>query len=130
MLKHGFKAMLAEANAVIDTVSVHDAMGFHDDTDVVMVDVRDEAERRKTGSIPGAVPAPRGFLEFIADPEGPMHNPVFASGKRLVLYCASGGRSALAAKTLCDMGLDKVSHMAGGFAAWREANGPIEPPAG
>jgi len=76
--------------------------------------------------IPGAEPAPRGMLEFYADPESPYHKPVFASGKTLLLYCASAGRSALAARTLEEMGLEKVAHVAGGFRAWLAANGPAE----
>jgi rhodanese-related sulfurtransferase len=125
MLKKGFKQLLAEANAVIETVSIIDARRLHEQGDAVFVDIRDGGERAQ-GRIPGSVHAPRGFLEFIADPEGPMHNPAFASGKRLVLYCASGGRSALAAKTLHDMGVANVSHMAGGFGAWAQSGGPVE----
>jgi rhodanese-related sulfurtransferase len=70
--------------------------------------------------------APRGRLEFYADPESPYHQPVFASGKTLLLYCASAGRSALAAKTLHEMGLANVAHVGGGFKAWMAAGGPIE----
>ncbi|HUI18781.1 MAG TPA: rhodanese-like domain-containing protein, partial [Alphaproteobacteria bacterium] len=67
-----------------------------------------------------------GFLEFIADPESPMHKPALSSGRRLILYCASGGRSALAAKTLRDMGIAQVCHMAGGFGGWVQSGGPAE----
>ena len=118
--------LLAEANAIIDTVSVHDALTQMDDPRVLMVDVRETAERQKTGVILGAIHAPRGFLEFIADPNGPMHNEVFTAGNKLLLFCATGGRSVLAAKTLMDMGFVNVSHLAGGFSAWREAGGPID----
>lgn len=129
MVTRGFKQMLAEANAGIETLSVQDALGLAlaEDPNVVFVDVREQAERQASGTVRGAIQAPRGFLEFIADPEGPMHNPAFASGKRLVLFCASGGRSALAVKTLADMGIDNVCHVAGGFQAWNEAGGPTEP---
>ncbi|MSO54703.1 MAG: rhodanese-like domain-containing protein [Rhodospirillales bacterium] len=126
MLTRGFKKLLAEANAVIETVSVADALQVHGDDDVVFVDIRDRVEREQTGAIQGAIHAPRGFLEFIADPESPMHNPALSRGKRVLLYCASGGRSTLAAKTLLDMGMDEVCHMAGGFAAWQQAGGPVE----
>ena len=122
----GFKQMLTEANAVIETVSVADAMYLLEEDDVYFVDVRETVERQQTGTIAGAIHAPRGFLEFIADPEGPMHMPEFSSGKRLILFCASGGRSTLAAKTLHDMDIKEVAHVAGGFAAWREADGPVE----
>ena len=126
MVTNGFKKMLAEANAVIETTSVQDALGLVGDPNVAFIDIRETVERQQTGSVQGAVHAPRGLLEFIVDPEGPMHNDVFASGKKLLLFCASGGRSALAAKTLQDMGLGNVAHIAGGYAAWREAGGPVE----
>ena len=126
MVTRGIKQLIAEANAAVDTVSVADAMVMHGDSDVVFVDVRETVELQQVGSVAGAVHAPRGFLEFMADPESPLYKPEFASGARLLLYCASGGRSALAAKALVDMGLENVAHIAGGFAAWQEAQGPVE----
>jgi len=126
MIKRGFKKLMAEANAVIETISVHDAVQMRDRPDVLFVDVRETVERQETGTIPGSVHAPRGFLELIADPEGPMHNQALASGKSLLLFCGTGGRSTLAAKTLVDMGLENVASLAGGFNAWKEAGGPIE----
>ena len=125
MLNKGFKQLLAEANAVVDSVSVHDALALLNDDSVAFIDVR-ESEERLRGYIPGSVHAPRGFLEFIADPEGPTHNPVFSSGKRLVVYCGSGGRSALAAKTLAEMGFGDVVNLVGGIQAWSQASGPID----
>ena len=116
--------MIASANAVIDTVSVHDALPLASDENVVFVDVREAGERAQ-GTIPGSIHAPRGFLEFIADPQGPMHKAEFASCKRLVIFCASGGRSAMSTKTLVDMGIKNAINMAGGMAAWREAGGPV-----
>ena len=126
MLKHGAKQLLAEANAEIKTLTAQEALVLVDDPDVVFVDVRETVERQKTGGVKGSVHAPRGFLEFHADPESPMHVAALSSGKKLVLYCAAGGRSALAAKTLKDMGVPNVSHMAGGFGAWKQAGGPTE----
>ena len=126
MVERGFKHMLAEANAVIEIMAVQDALAVVDDPDVVFVDVRETVELQEQGAIVDAVHAPRGFLEFIADPEGPMHQPLLASGKLLILYCGTGGRSALAAKTLHDMGIANVASLAGGFAAWIEAEGPID----
>jgi len=126
MVTRGIKQLIAEANAAIDTVSVADAMVMHGDSDVVFVDIRETVELQQAGSVAGAVHAPRGFLEFMADPESPLHKPELASGARLLLYCASGGRSALAAKALVDMGLENVAHIAGGYAAWQEAQGPVE----
>lgn len=129
MLKAGFKTLLAEANAVIETISVDEARQHVGSADAVFVDVRETHERSATGGLPGSVHAARGFLEFKADPESPLHEPALSSGKKLILYCASGGRSAFAAKTLQDMGLENVCHMAGGITAWSEAGGPIEPAA-
>lgn len=126
-LKRGLKQMLAEANAEIDTVSVHDALWLVNDPEVVFVDIREQVERAQ-GTVPGSAHAPRAFLEFQADPESEAHNPVFSSGKRLLLFCRSGGRSALAAKTLQDMGVPNVAHIAGGFAAWEAARAPVEKP--
>jgi rhodanese-related sulfurtransferase len=126
MLKRGAKQLLAEANAQVTAVAAKDALALAGDPNVVFVDVRETVERQQTGGIKGSVHAPRGFLEFHADPESPSHIPALSSGKRLVLYCAAGGRSALAAKTLGEMGVPNVSHLAGGFAAWKAANGPIE----
>jgi rhodanese-related sulfurtransferase len=128
-MKKGFKQLLAEANAVIETISVQDAMKLVSDPHVQFVDIRDQTELANAGAIPGAVHAPRGLPEFLADPESPSHKKPLSSGKKLVLFCASGGRSALAAKTLGEMGIDKVCHMAGGFTAWKVANGPVAPAA-
>ena len=124
MLKMGFKAMLGEANAQIDTVSAEKAREYVGDENILFVDVRETQEVESSGRLPGSVHVPRGLLEFIADPDSPMHKAELSSGKQLVLYCASGGRSALAAKTLQDMGLPNVCHIAGGFTAWVDIDGP------
>lgn len=126
MLPRGFKKLIAEANAVIETVSVHDAIGLVGQGDVVFLDIREATERAQTGTVKGAVHLPRGFLEFQVDPESPMYKPEVTPQKRIILFCASGGRSTLAAKTLIDMGFSSVAHVAGGFAAWKEAGGPVE----
>ena len=89
------------------------------------VDIRDVRELDKLGTVPGSLHAPRGMLEFWVDPESPYHREAFSCGDRLVLYCAAGWRSALATKTLQDMGLDKVCHIGGGFSAWVEAGGAV-----
>ena len=98
-LKLGFKKMLAEANAAIETISVSDAIQIDGESGYCFIDIR-EGNERAASTIQGSVHVPRGFLEFHADPDSPMHNPAFSAGDRLVLFCASGGRSALAAKTL------------------------------
>jgi rhodanese-related sulfurtransferase len=127
MVTRGFKKLLAEANAVIETVSVPEAMALFDDGGVVFVDVRETNEREQTGTVARSVHAPRGFLEFIADPQSPIHNPALSSGKKLIVFCASGGRSTLAVKSLLDMGVTNVVNMAGGYQAWCEAGGAQEP---
>ena len=119
--------LVAEANAKVETLSVEDAKALVGRNDVQFVDVREGGELATQGKVPGAVYAPRGLLEFYADPSTPYHKPELASGKRLVVYCASGGRSALAAKTLNDMGIERVANMIGGFNAWKQAEGEIEP---
>lgn len=92
----------------------------------LLVDVRDAPERSANGAIPGAVHASRGMLEFHADPSSPYHKPEFDPGKRVILHCASGGRSALAAQTLKAMGYADVAHLDGGFKAWQAAGKPVE----
>lgn len=119
------KELVAEANARVKTVSAQEAAALLKDPDTAFVDVRDSAELQREGKIPGAVHVNRGMLEFAIDP-GPDHNPVFSSGKKIVLYCAKGGRSALAADTAQKMGLDGVVYLGGGFKAWKEAAGPTE----
>jgi rhodanese-related sulfurtransferase len=121
MLKRGFKAMLAEANAVIETISIQDLAYHLEDSDTLLVDVRDLGERERAGFIPDSVHVSRGLLEFKADPESPAYNEELRPDRRLILYCGSGGRSALAAKTLLDMGYSDVASLAGGYAAWRKA---------
>ena len=121
MLKRGFKQLLAEANAVIETISVPDLDYLLDDGDTVLVDVRETVERESVGQIPGSVHAPRGLLEFQADPDSPVYNPDLNPESRLILYCGTGGRSALAAKTLIDMGFSDVASLAGGYQAWQLA---------
>jgi rhodanese-related sulfurtransferase len=121
MLKRGFKAMLAEANAVIETVSVPDLAYHLEDGEAVLVDVRDLAERERDGAIPDSVHVSRGLLEFKADPESPLYDAALRQDRRIILYCGTGGRSALAAKTLHDMGYSDVASLAGGYAAWRKA---------
>lgn len=125
-ITRGFKTMLEEAHARIETLSVADAIALHGRDDVVMVDLRDPRERDREGVMPGAFHCPRGMLEFWIDPESPYHKPVFAEDKRFVFFCAAGWRSALSAATAHDMGLKPVAHIEGGFTAWKEAGGPVE----
>ena len=124
-MKKGYKDLLAEANSRIQTISAAEAQALHGNPDVVFVDIRDPREITRDGMIPNAFPATRGMLEFWVDPDSPYHKPIFASGKRFVLYCASGWRSALATDTVQSMGLEPVCHLEGGFKAWKEAGLPV-----
>ncbi len=125
-IRKGFKQMLAEANARIETLSVEQAKALHGRQDVVFVDLRDPRELDREGKMPGAFSCTRGMLEFWIDPESPYHKPIFAEDKQFVFFCAGGWRSALAAATAKDMGLEKVAHIEGGFGAWKKAGGPSE----
>ena len=127
-MKKGIKQLLEEANARIKTVNVAEAMKMHGRDDVVFVDIRDVRELQREGKVPGAIHCPRGMLEFWVDPESPYHKDIFASGKSFVFFCAAGWRSALATKTVQDMGLEPVMHIEGGFGAWKEAGLPVEMP--
>ena len=91
-----------------------------------LIDIRDGEELKQNGKIAGSVHASRGMLEFYADPTLPYHKPEFKKDKRIILHCASGGRSALAASTLREMGYENVAHMDGGMKAWKEAGLPTE----
>jgi rhodanese-related sulfurtransferase len=125
-MKKGYKKLLAEAEAEIDTLLIEQALRLHGDDGVVFVDLRDPREIQRDGRIPGAFSCPRGMLEFWIDPESPYAKPVFSEPRRFVFYCASGWRSALAAKTAQDMGLPNVAHIGGGYTAWKNAGGPVE----
>jgi rhodanese-related sulfurtransferase len=125
-LKKSVSQMLAEANAEIETVEAADAIKLKDEPNILFVDIRDIRELDRDGRIPGAFHAPRGMLEFWVDPASPYHKEIFASGKKFLFFCAGGGRSALAAQTLQQMGLEPVAHMGGGFGAWKAAGGPVE----
>ncbi|MDP9402136.1 MAG: rhodanese-like domain-containing protein [Actinomycetota bacterium] len=93
--------------------------------DVVLVEIRDADELEAAGRIPGALHIPRGMLEFRADPSSPYHQQPLDPSARVILHCASGGRSALAAATLKEMGYDRVAHLDGGINAWKDAGKPL-----
>ena len=124
-LKLGYQDLIARAMAEIETVPVNEAQKLLDDQDTVFVDIRDIRELEREGMIPSALHAPRGMLEFWVDPESPYYKPIFGEGKRLVLYCASAWRSALATKALQDMGVPRICHLEGGFSAWKKAEMPV-----
>jgi rhodanese-related sulfurtransferase len=117
--------MVAEANAVVPTLSAAEAIEKYRAGEFIAIDVREANELSISGRIPGALHVPRGLLEFHADAASPMHKPEFSSGKPLLVFCASGGRSALAAQTLMELGFANVAHVAGGFGAWQQFGGEI-----
>ena len=122
----GFKALVDEAMAQVTTHSVDAVRARLNDPAVQIVDIRDVRELEREGTVPGALLAPRGMLEFWVDPESPYFTPVFADeSKTFVLFCGAGWRSALATKTLMDMGMRNVAHIDGGFAAWKQAEAPV-----
>jgi len=126
MITKGIKELCAEAETVVETWTVDEVRDHLEDEDVVFVDIRDIRELWREGAIPGAVHAPRGMLEFWVDPQSPYARDVFQSGKRFIFFCAGGLRSALAAKSVQEMGLSPVCHMAGGYSAWKKNDYPTE----
>mgnify|MGYP001453500148 CR=1 FL=1 len=103
-MEKGYEELLDEARLEVQNLSAKDAIDLLQNEEVIFVDIRDIRELQREGLIPGSYHAPRGMLEFWIDPESPYHKDIFTSGKRLVFYCASGWRSALATKTVQDMG--------------------------
>lgn len=93
---------------------------------VILFDIRESEELKQNGKIPGSVHAPRGMLEFYADPSLPYYRSEFNKDKRIILHCAGGFRSALATATLKQMGYENVAHLDGGFKAWKEAGMPVD----
>jgi rhodanese-related sulfurtransferase len=125
-IEKGYKDLLAEANALIETVPVQRAISILDNDNYEFIDLRDFREIQRTGKIPGAFSCPRGMLEFWIDPESPYHKEIFSKDANFVFYCASAWRSALATKAAKEMGLSNVSHIDGGFTNWEKYGGPIE----
>ena len=120
------KEMLAAANQAVQRLAPDQARAKLADPNVVVLDVRDSNELAKSGKIKGAVHISRGMLEFGADPESPAHNKALAKDKTVLVYCASGGRSALSGKVLKDMGYRSVFNI-GGFKELADAGVPTEP---
>lgn len=125
-MKITVKQLVQQAFKEIETISVEQAIKLYESQDVLIVDIRDIRELEREGRIPDSFHAPRGMLEFWADPESPYHHEQLASDKKLVLHCAKGWRSALGTKTLQDMGMENVCHFDGGFEAWKEKGGPVD----
>jgi rhodanese-related sulfurtransferase len=124
-LKLGYKDLIADAMSKIETLDLEQAKALQGDPETLFVDIRDVRELEREGMIPNAFHAPRGMLEFWVDPDSPYYKPELGSGKRLVLYCGSAWRSALAAEILVRMGVPRVCHIEGGFSAWKKAELPV-----
>ena len=123
----GFRALVDEAMAQVKTCSVEDIKARMNDANLQIVDIRDVRELEREGTVPGCINAPRGMLEFWVDPASPYFKPVFGDeSKEFVLFCGAGWRSALATKTLQDMGMTNVAHIDGGFSAWVRQGAPVE----
>lgn len=123
----GFQQLVDEAMAQVKTYSVDETRARLSDPALQLVDIRDIRELQAEGTVPGAFHAPRGMLEFWVDPASPYHKPFFADeSKEYVLFCGAGWRSALAAKTLQEMGMTNVAHIDGGWGGWVKAGAPTE----
>jgi rhodanese-related sulfurtransferase len=123
----GFRTLVAEAMEQVTTYSVQEVRERLGDPDLQVVDIRDVRELQAEGTVPGSYHAPRGMLEFWVDPDSPYFRQVFADeGREYVLFCGAGWRSALAAKTLQDMGMANVAHIDGGFTEWVKQGAPVE----
>lgn len=121
----GIKEMIDAANAVVPRISAKEAQSVVAKGNVLIVDVREPPELEASGMVAGAVNVPRGMLEFRADPTSPHHDAGFDKSRTVILYCASGARSALGGKLLKDMGYEKVFNL-GGFNDWAAAGGAVE----
>ncbi len=125
-MKVGYKQLLDQAMAEVDTISVSEAITLHDSGGVQFVDLRDIRELQHEGKVPGTFHMPRGMLEFWIDPDSPYYKDVFSRDTKFVFYCKSGWRSALATQTAQKMGLANVCHIDGGFDAWKEAGAAVD----
>lgn len=121
------KELMAGANAAVPKVTPDEARKMVAEQNALIVDVRDTPEIQATGKVEGALHVPRGMLEFRADPESPYHDKSFGKDRTVILYCASGGRSALSGKTLKDLGYEKVYNL-GAFKDWADSGGAVEKP--
>ena len=118
--------LVAEAKQRVENLSVDQVGAELESGDAILIDVREQNERDENGTIAGSVHAPRGMLEFFADPSSPYHRPEFDPNRRIILHCAAGGRSAMGADVLQQMGYANVAHLDGGFTAWAAAGKPVE----
>jgi len=121
------QTLVSEAMEEIKTISVEDAYKLFEENNCNLIDIRDQIELDKTGTLENSINIPRGLLEFQLDPNSPLiQNGIIDTDKEIVLFCAAGGRSALATKTLKEMGYKKISHIEGGFSALQNSNFKIK----
>jgi rhodanese-related sulfurtransferase len=125
-MKKAAADLVADAKSKVENLDPDAVERELDDGGALLVDIRDAPELDADGRIPGALHVPRGMLEFRADTTSPYHQPPLDPSKRVILHCASGGRSALAAQTLQEMGYEDVAHLDGGIKAWKDAGKPTE----
>lgn len=118
------KDLVAEAKGQIENLTPQQVQDELAKGNVILIDIRESEELKQNGRIEGAVHAPRGMLEFYADPAMPYYKPEFDKSKRIILHCASGGRSALGVTTLKEMGYTNVAHLDGGLKAWKDSGKP------
>jgi rhodanese-related sulfurtransferase len=121
------KQMIEAADVVVPRISPEEARQLISGGDVLVVDVRDAPEVAREGKVAGAINISRGMLEFRADPSSASHDPQFRMDRPLIVYCASGGRSALGGKALKELGFEQVYNL-GGFKAWVESGGAVDQP--
>ena len=119
-------SLVEEAKQKIKSINFKNAMKLHNKGETIFIDLRDIRELEKNGKIKNAKHVPRGMLEFWIDPESPYYKKKLDLSKIFILYCASAWRSALAAKTLLEMGLENIFHLEGGFEKWKNSDGPID----
>jgi rhodanese-related sulfurtransferase len=119
------KQLVEAANAVVPRVIAAQAQELIATGDALVVDVREASEVQQSGKVAGAAHIPRGMVEFVADPESPYHDPRLEKGKTVIVYCASGGRAALAGQALKEMGYGEVYNL-GGFKDWADSGGAID----
>jgi len=118
--------MVAEARERTQDLSTEEVATEIESGDALLVDLREDDERLLEGTIPNSMHVPRGMIEFSADPTSPLHREEFDPERRVIVYCSSGSRSALAADTLQGMGYEDVAHLEGGMMAWKEDKRAVE----
>ena len=120
--------LVQDAKSQIETLSPEATLKKQQSGTALLVDIRDIRELGRAGRIPGAFHVPRGLLEFWIDPASQYHKPELATDKTLILFCAGAWRSALAVRTLQEMGVENIAEMGGGFSGWNDAGLPVDPP--